>query len=122
MIEAPTRSPEAPEGLCFLTAVLKLGLRALILTTFLGFLSSAVALAGISFAPTLSITFSRVLRSKDKSTGCTVHYVNERLDSGKTILQKKVFISPKDNEETLKIKVQKKEHRAFSEAIFRIYN
>ena len=67
-------------------------------------------------------TFSRVLRSKDKSTGCTVHYVNERLDSGKTILQKKVFISPKDNEETLKIKVQKKEHRAFSEAIFRIYN
>ena len=67
-------------------------------------------------------TFSRVLRSKDKSTGCTVHYVNERLDSGKTILQKKVFISSKDNEETLKIKVQKKEHRAFSEAIFKIYS
>ena len=67
-------------------------------------------------------TFSRVLKSKDKSTGCTVHYVNEKLDSGKIILKKKFFISPKDNKDTLKKKVQMKEYVAFSEALFKIYN
>lgn len=67
-------------------------------------------------------TFSRVLKFKEKSTGCTVHYVNEKLDSGKIILKKKIFISSKDNKETLKKKVQKKEYIAFSEAIFKIYN
>ena len=36
-------------------------------------------------------TFSRVLNNKEIKTGCTVHYVNEKLDGGKIISQKKVF-------------------------------
>jgi formyltetrahydrofolate-dependent phosphoribosylglycinamide formyltransferase len=34
-------------------------------------------------------TFKRALRDKEKLTGCTVHYVNKKLDSGKIILKKK---------------------------------
>ena len=33
-------------------------------------------------------TFERVLKNNEKKTGCTVHYVNENLDSGKSIVQK----------------------------------
>jgi phosphoribosylglycinamide formyltransferase-1 len=66
-------------------------------------------------------TFNRVLKSKDKITGCTIHYVNEKLDSGKIILQKKVLIESKDNNQKLKLKVQRQEYRAYSEAIYKIF-
>ena len=66
-------------------------------------------------------TFLKVLKSKEKLTGCTVHYVNDKLDSGKIILQKKVFFDSSENKNTLKTKVQKKEHKAYSEAIIKIY-
>jgi len=66
-------------------------------------------------------TFSRVLKSKEKYTGCTVHFVTSKLDSGKIILQKKVKIEKNDNEKTLKYKVQKKEYKAYSEAIFSLF-
>ena len=67
-------------------------------------------------------TYSRVLKSQDRLTGCTVHYVNEKLDSGKIILKKKVFIDKNENEDSLKDKVQKKEYFAYSEALFKIFN
>ena len=38
-------------------------------------------------------THKRVLNSKEKYSGCTVHYVSPELDSGKIILQKKVLIN-----------------------------
>jgi len=66
-------------------------------------------------------TFVRVLKSKEKLTGCTIHYVNNKLDSGRNIVQKKIPIFSYDTENTLKIKVQKKEHRAYSEAIIKIF-
>jgi len=66
-------------------------------------------------------TFKRVLEEKEQLTGCTVHYVNNKLDSGKIILNKKVYIEPDDNEETLKAKVQAKEYRAYSESIINIF-
>ena len=66
-------------------------------------------------------TFSKILKSKEKKTGCTVHYVNEKLDGGKIIFKKEFFINPKDNENELKIKTQKLEYLAFPEAIIRIY-
>jgi len=66
-------------------------------------------------------TFNRVLKSKDKITGCTIHYVNEKLDSGKIILQKKVLIESNDDIQKLKFKVQKQEYRAYSEAIYKIF-
>ena len=40
-------------------------------------------------------THIRVLKNNEKYSGCTVHLVNNELDSGKIILQKKVEISPK---------------------------
>ena len=66
-------------------------------------------------------TFKRVLKNKEKLTGCTVHYVDNKLDSGKIILKRKVSIKPSDTEETLKAKVQVAEHRAYSESIFNIF-
>ena len=66
-------------------------------------------------------TFKRVLKNKEKLTGCTVHYVDNKLDSGKIILKRKVSIKPSDTEETLKARVQTAEHRAYSESIFNIF-
>ena len=67
-------------------------------------------------------TFQRVLKSNEKLTGCTVHFVNEKLDGGKIILKKKVNISDQDNIKTLKKKVQFEEYRAYSSAIRKIYS
>ena len=66
-------------------------------------------------------TFKRVLKEGEQFTGCTVHYVNNKLDSGKIILKKKVSIENNDNEQTLKAKVQAKEYRAYSESIINIF-
>ncbi len=66
-------------------------------------------------------TFSRMLKNEEIKAGCTVHYVNEKLDSGSTIIQKKFFIEDNDNEKTLKFKTQKLEHNAFPEAIIKVF-
>ncbi len=66
-------------------------------------------------------TFQRALKNNDKLTGCTVHYVNNKLDSGKIILKKRIIIEQNDNEKTLKAKVQAKEYRAYSESIINIF-
>ena len=66
-------------------------------------------------------TFEKVLKKKEKKTGCTVHYVTEKLDSGKIILKKFFYISKKDNIATLKKKTQSLEYNAFSEAIIRVF-
>ena len=66
-------------------------------------------------------TFERILKKNEKRTGCTVHYVNEKLDSGRTIIQKSFYINQHDNIKTLKEKTQKLEHKAFPEAIIKIY-
>ena len=67
-------------------------------------------------------TFTKAIKAKERFSGCTVHFVNEKLDSGKIILKKKVSIDKNENEKSLKLKVQKKEYKAYSEAIFKIYN
>ena len=66
-------------------------------------------------------TFKRILKNKEKKTGCTVHFVNEKLDSGTNIIQKSFFIDKNDNEKILKDKTQKLEYKAFSEAIIKIF-
>ena len=63
----------------------------------------------------------KVLKNKKKMTGCTIHHVNENLDSGKIILKKKFYILDNENVNTLKFKTQKKEYKAFSEAIIKLY-
>ena len=44
-----------------------------------------------------------------KKAGCTVHYVNEKLDSGDTIVQKKFFIKKTDD-----VNILKKKHKNWS--------
>ena len=66
-------------------------------------------------------TFSRILKAGEKKAGCTVHFVNENLDSGKIILQKSFLIDKNENIQTLKKKTQKMEYKAFSEAITKLY-
>ena len=46
-------------------------------------------------------THERALDNKEKYSGCTVHFVNSRLDSGKIILQKKVKISKNETKASL---------------------
>ena len=59
----------------------------------------------------------RVLKNKEKFSGCTVHYVTNKLDSGRVILQKKVRIIKADNEKTLRKKILKIEHLLYPKAI-----
>ncbi len=66
-------------------------------------------------------TFVRMIENKEKKAGCTVHYVNEKLDSGNTILQKTFFTKTNDDENELKSKTQKLEYKAFPEAIIKIF-
>ncbi len=65
-------------------------------------------------------THERVIRNKETFSGCTVHFVNAKLDSGKIILQKKVKISKTDNSKTLAKKILKQEHLLYPRAIRKI--
>jgi phosphoribosylglycinamide formyltransferase-1 len=66
-------------------------------------------------------TFLRMLKNKERKAGCTVHFVNEKLDSGNIIVQKSFYINSKDNELILKRKTQALEYKAFPEAIRKIF-
>ena len=66
-------------------------------------------------------THERVLQNKEKYSGCTVHYVDSRLDSGKIILQAKVKISKKDTSSSLKKKILKQEHLLYRKAIKKVF-
>ena len=66
-------------------------------------------------------THDRAIKNKDKFAGCTVHYVTEKLDSGKIILQKKIKITAKDNSVSLAKKVLKHEHKLYPAAIKKIF-
>ena len=51
-------------------------------------------------------TFARVLKNKEKKTGCTIHFVNKKLDDGAIILRKSFYINSSDNEISLKQKLK----------------
>ena len=65
-------------------------------------------------------THNKAIKNKDKYSGATVHIVNDKLDSGKIIIQEKVRILKSDNEKTLKKKVLKIEHKIYSKAIIKL--
>ena len=52
-----------------------------------------------------------------KVSGCTVHFVDEGLDSGPIIMQKAVKVKENDTEETLAKKILKQEHKIYPRAI-----
>ena len=67
-------------------------------------------------------THSRAIKNKDKYAGCTVHYVSEKLDSGRIIINKKVKITARDNPVSLSKKILKQEHKLYPAAIMKIFN
>ena len=67
-------------------------------------------------------THERAIKNKEKYSGCTVHFVNARLDSGKIILQKKVKISKKDTKYSLAKKILVHEHKLYPKAILKVFN
>ena len=52
-----------------------------------------------------------------KYSGCTVHFVDEGVDTGPIILQEIVEVSTKDTEKTLSEKILVKEHKAYPKAV-----
>ena len=66
-------------------------------------------------------THYRAIQNKEKYSGCTVHLVNSKLDSGKIILQKKVKLSKKETPSSLRKKILKQEHILYPKAISKIY-
>ena len=64
----------------------------------------------------------RAIENKEKYSGCTVHYVNSKLDSGKIILQKKVKIFKNDTPKSLAERILKQEHLLYKKAIKKIYS
>ena len=67
-------------------------------------------------------THQRALDNKEKHSGCTVHFVNSKLDSGKIVLQKKVKISRNETKHSLAAKVLGQEHKLYPRAILKIFN
>ena len=67
-------------------------------------------------------THKRALKNNEKYSGCTVHFVNSRLDSGKIILQKKVKITKNETENSLSKKILVQEHKLYPKAILKSFN
>ena len=59
----------------------------------------------------------QALDAGDHTTGCTVHYVTEELDSGEIILQEEVGILPHDTIESLTKVIQQREYEILPKAI-----
>ena len=66
-------------------------------------------------------THQKALKNNDKYSGCTVHYVTDKVDSGKIILQKKIKIKRKDSLNTLTKKVLLEEHKLYPRAISKVF-
>ena len=67
-------------------------------------------------------THKRVLENKEKFTGCTVHFVSSKLDSGKIIIQKKVMNKKDDTPKKIAKKILIEEHKLYPKAILKIFN
>jgi phosphoribosylglycinamide formyltransferase 1 len=52
-----------------------------------------------------------------KVTGCTIHFVDEKVDSGFIILQQSVKVLNYDSEETLSERILREEHKLYPQAI-----
>lgn len=64
----------------------------------------------------------RALEAGDSESGCTVHYVDEGVDTGAIILQERVPVLKNDTEETLTERIHRAEHVAFPKALRLVTN
>ena len=65
-------------------------------------------------------THKRVIQNREKFTGCTVHFVTSKLDSGRIIMQKKIQIYKNDTSKTLEKRVLKSEYKLYPASIEKI--
>jgi formyltetrahydrofolate-dependent phosphoribosylglycinamide formyltransferase len=67
-------------------------------------------------------TYERAIKNNDRYSGCTVHFVTSKLDSGRIIDQKKVKIDKNDTPKTLAKKILLQEHKLYPKAILKIFS
>ena len=67
-------------------------------------------------------THQRAISNCEKYSGCTVHFVNSKLDSGKIIIQKKVKINKFDTAKSLAKKILIQEHKLYPKAIRKVFS
>ena len=65
-------------------------------------------------------THERVINNNERFSGCTVHFVSAKLDSGKIILQKKVKILKSDNPSRLAKRILLVENKLYPKAIEKV--
>ncbi len=61
--------------------------------------------------------WKQALAAGETETGCTVHYVDQEIDHGDIIAQRKVPILPNDTPESLHARLQAAEHELYPEVI-----
>lgn len=61
--------------------------------------------------------WKQALSAHETETGCTVHYVDEAIDHGDVIAQRRVAILPNDSAETLHARIQAAEHELYPQVI-----
>jgi phosphoribosylglycinamide formyltransferase-1 len=61
--------------------------------------------------------WKQALAAGEAVTGCTVHYIDERIDHGQLLAQQEVRISPNDTAESLHARIQVVEHELYSAVI-----
>ncbi len=66
-------------------------------------------------------THKKVIENKEKFTGCTVHFVNSKLDDGRIIIQKKMRVLKNDNEKRLAKRLLKIENKLYPLAIEKVF-
>ena len=67
-------------------------------------------------------THHRVLKAKEKFSGCTIHFVSKKLDSGKIIAKKKVRIFKKDTLQKLEKRVLREENKLYPLVVEKLIN
>lgn len=61
-----------------------------------------------------------VIAAKEKETGATVHFVDQGIDTGRVIIQKKLSVNPEDTADSLGKKVLVLEHEILTQAVNKI--
>ncbi|MBU1694115.1 MAG: phosphoribosylglycinamide formyltransferase [Verrucomicrobia bacterium] len=61
--------------------------------------------------------WTQALRAGAKVSGCTVHFVDEGMDTGPIIVQRTVPVLDDDTPESLHARIQEQEHLAYPEAL-----
>jgi phosphoribosylglycinamide formyltransferase 1 len=64
----------------------------------------------------------QALEAGAKSSGCTVHFVDETLDGGPIIAQREVPVYDDDTVESLSARILKQEHQLYAEAVALVLN